>query len=385
MGKMELLLLDEDELYGERLAAYVDRSACAARVRVRQFTRQEPVERWLAEATNRSSCLLVVSDEFYHLARKLCADVRAAVISESFAGCGVDGGLLVLYRFQPLHVIVGELLAFWERGPDEAPVPPVHRTQILTLYSAVGGSGKTITALHLAKQLAFRGQRVFYLGFEPSSTVDLLLASEQPSRFVELMQATRSSSGQLAAKLELLKSHAPLLGIDYAAPAPAAAKRGSPEIGAQEVRCLLEALIGLNRYECIIVDAESSLHPRARTALEMSDVVWWMVLDDFSCLHKTGTYRKLLPSLSGVRFVVNPCTGAGFNEFARHGIPVSAGLPYMAQWKHADTPELMLADSVFAERVRELYVAMMHEAIGHETIEEGGGLLATVQLGDQRG
>ncbi|MCD1257472.1 AAA family ATPase [Paenibacillus athensensis] len=379
MGKIELLLLDEDELYGERLALCAERPEFAARVRVRLFTRMEQVELWLAGAGNRGQIMLAVSDEFYHLARKVCADVRAAVISESFAGCGSDEGLLVLYKFRPLHEIVGELLAYFEQAPGKAVAVPVHRSQILTVYSAVGGSGKTTTALHVAQWLAFRGQRVFYLGFEPSAAIDRQLHGEQPSRYTELMQlAAQMPPGQLAVQLERMKSHAPLLGIDFIA--PSAAVKSSFDVGGQEVRCLLEALLALNSYECIIVDTDSSLHPRVRTALDMSDAVWWLVLDDFSCLHKTGTYRKLLPPLKNVRFVVNQFMGECFNEFERHDVPISGILPYMPQWKNAEPTEANFADSPFAQRVHQLYAAMMFEALDKY---EGQG--ESVRLGHAKG
>jgi cellulose biosynthesis protein BcsQ len=352
MDKIQLLLLDEDTLYAERLAAFIRSSEFADKLQTKLFTKMEYLEK-LLEA-DRNSFVLIVSEAFIADCMNYQESLCVLSISNFIQNEGPsDSEIPSLYRFQPLQQLLTRVLAHYKEKNAGYKPQSKKTAQVVSLYSAVGNSGKTLSAVHLSRELAFRGQRVFFLSLESPSFAFQLLQGADPQHFSQLLYYIKSNPELLGAKLELFKKNDPRLGFDFLSPCHHI--REAQEMSGHDTQQLIEAILTLNSYDYIVLDLEASLQPRISQALKLSDHILWMVLDDLNCLHKTKSISKMIGSLSNVHYVLNKYTGSVFNDFNSADIMFDGYLPYIPEWKTVHAAEQIVTASIFSDQVMDIF------------------------------
>jgi cellulose biosynthesis protein BcsQ len=356
MDKIQLLLLDDDQLYADNVMSFVRATEFADKVQVKLFTKIELMMQLLEKEAAAS--IVIISDAFLPKWRSIPSSVMVLHVSNTLSThIESEDGLPSLYRFQPLHQLLTRILAYYTERNLGGVVPSKKTTQVVSLFSSVGSSGKTSAAIHLAKQLSFRGKRVFYLNLESLSSVNQLLQGGEQQNFSQILYYLRSSPALLGPKLELLKSYDPRSGIDYLTPCNHI--RELQEMSGEDIRILVEALVSLKSYDYILLDLEASVHFRIMKSIEVSDLVLWMIMDDLNCLHKTVALRKAIASQTSIHFILNKFTGSLYNDFDSAGILIKGYLPYIPEWKTVHAPEQVWSSSIFSEQIYELFESLI--------------------------
>lgn len=368
MKKFQLYVLDDDEEYGQRLASYIRASEFGERMQVKLFSKLELIFEVL-EAQHAVGVLLL-SETYYRQLMDQRTSLHKIILSETIANSlDAETKIPFLYRFQSLHHLLTRLQAFYaEKLNEERSGHRVNKTSVVSIYSSSGNSGKTMTAIHLAKQLSFRGERVFYLSLESVSSTSLWLMGET-GRFSQLIYYLKSSPGLLGPKLQLLKSFDPQLRFDYLSPNDQV--REMQEISGEQIRVLIDALISLNEYEYIIIDLEASVHPRIVKGLEVSDHIIWLVRDDLNDVYKTKVLTKQLGAIQNVHFVMNKYIGIQTNDLSELGRDIAFNLPYIPEWKSIRTPEQMWESSLFSEQAYEMAATLFLNKRSSSSRDEG--------------
>jgi len=268
-----------------------------------------------------------------------------------------------VYRFQSLNQLTARIVALYgQEGLVPITSQGNRRTRIISIYGSSGSVGKTMAAIHLAKQLSFRGERVFYLSLETISSAALWLQGDRAG-LSQLLYYVKSKPELSGPKLELLKSHDSRWRIDYLS--PSGHIREMQELTGEDVRMLLETLDALNKYDIIIVDLEASVHPRIIKSLELSDHTLWLVTDDLGDLYKARALMNTLGDTRNVHFLISKYTGKIVNDFSLLGSHEVRGyLPYMPEWKSVHTPEQIWQSAFFSEQVHDAYQACVSGAAG---------------------
>ncbi|MBD0379379.1 hypothetical protein [Paenibacillus sedimenti] len=368
MGKIQLFVLDDDSVYVERLAAFIRNSEFAEKLHVKLFTKLE----FVMELLDRPQCegILLMSEAYFPQLMNRCTSLIKIILSETIASSSdAEAKVPFLYRYQSLHQLLSRLVAFYWEKQKTGTAHGSRSTQVLSIYSSAGNSGKSITAIHLAKQLSFRGERVFYLSLETVSSASLWLQGDL-ARFSHILYYLKSTPELLGPKLELLKSCDQRLRIDYMAPKDQI--REMQEMTGDAVRLLIEALTALDQYDFIIVDLEASVHPRILKALELSDHILWLLLDDLSDMFKTQALYKQIGSLQQLHFVINRYTGKHLNDLSVLGNNIVKGhLPYIPEWKSLHTPEQVWQSALFSEQVYDMFHACISGPLTFDLNEKG--------------
>ncbi|MEW9698820.1 hypothetical protein [Paenibacillus sp. SI8] len=353
MTKIQLYVLDDDTVYADRLAAFVRTSEFAERLQVKLFTKLDYVIELMENP--QLDGILLLSEVYYPQLTNTHASLCKIILSETITNSQeAEVKVPFLYRFQSLQQLLSRLIAFYWEKLMVTSTPGHKGTQILSIYGSVGSNGKTITAVHLAKQLSFRGERVFYLSLESISSASAWMQGDS-TRFSQILYYLRSTPELLAPKLELLKSHDPRLRVDYMTPRDLI--REMQEMTGEDVRIFIEALVHLNQYDYIIIDMEAAVHPRIVKALELSDHIFWIVLDDLNDVFKTQALLKQIGNLHKVHLIVNKYTGKLANDFTGLNNPVKGYLPYIPEWKIIHTAEQIWQSVLFSEQVYEIFTA----------------------------
>lgn len=361
MKKLQLFVLDDDMFYAERLAIFIRATEFAERVQVKLFSQVELLMQVLEEPNLKG--VLLISDAFYPLLQHHRTSLSKIFLSQHIRNSdSLETVHPFLFRFQPLHELISHIQALYtERSPSSSGRTQSNRTRVISVYSSSGNSGKSITAVHMAKQLAFRGERVLYLSLESTSSASQWLQGES-GRLSQLLYYLKDSSESIGPKLALLKSHDATRRFDYLTPIEQ--MREMQEMSGEQVKKLIASIVGLSVYDTLIVDLETSVHPRIIKSLELSDAIIWLLRDDWNDSFRTKTLLKQMSSFPQIHFVMTSFRGTQTNSFDFLGKELTFKLPYIPDWKVMSSAEQVWQSDIFSEQVYVMLQAVCNETEG---------------------
>lgn len=357
MGDFRILIADPDREFVETLVGSASR-LFAANVRLRAVTRPELLSEAFSHGLHPH--VLLVAEEWLDMPIDAPEGCLVVGLGESrrVDGAGQAGRpAAVVPKYQPLfRMIDGLKLLYREHFPDRK-VDEQRQTSVMTFYSTQGGAGKSTVAFLLAERLAARGRRVLLLSLENVSWLPLRCPdSARKNGFSRALYCVKTDPDGLAGKWEQLRSTDAETGIDFLSPVSETAEWA--ETTESDISRLIGILSGMNAYDRILLDLDSSPSSRLRAAFATGGPIWWLLTEDEACLYKTSILRNqkrndVFPDVFGsravVRFILNKARRPSAELFERYGIPLVASLPWAetcAPGRNDDATE-RLADAVF--------------------------------------
>ena len=220
-----------------------------------------------------------------------------------------------------------------EQTPPRLSVPPPEeaprRGRVVTVFSAKGGSGKTMLATNLAAVLADRGRRQVCI-------VDLDLAFGDVAIAMQLFPARTIADAvplngaiDSSAVAAMLTHHSAGLSAIVAPTEPSAAESIHPTLIAH----LLDVL--RNDFDYIVVDTRAAFDDEVLAALDVSDLIALIVTPDVPALKTLKITLETLMELSysrdTFRLVLNRCdakVGISHAEVEKTAqLPISGLIP----------------------------------------------------------
>lgn len=248
MGKWTLGLLDKDESYMDRLLSFVRTSEYKDRFLLRTFTRFESV---IDEEEQLD--ILLAHPELLD-GTKLNKPFRTILLLDEEKEED-DPSQPSIYRFQPLNQLCSKLTALALDAVNRTQLPGTDtETRVISIYSTVGGSGKTTLAVNLARELSLQQYKVFYLCMESFSSAPMFSQGSGNRAFERLLYYVKSGAPQLDAKLEWLKSIDSESKAEYIEPCGSVAEM--EEMTGDDAGTLISALKNKN-YDYVIIDCDS--------------------------------------------------------------------------------------------------------------------------------
>lgn len=362
LAKMLLVLLDNDAYFADMLSIYIRSSEYAERFSFRVFTTSEEGFRFVEET--REPFIMMIHESWMPLPDSAYRVKTGCtvLISDSVK----VGGLLeypVLFKFQPLNRLLSDITVHYNEYCENEPLRGGRGARSLAVYSSVGGSGKTTTAVHLARQLIMQGEKVLYLSLE-RLTSKAWFAEEsggESEAFSRMLYYAKTNPGVLAAKIEQLKRTHVDLKFDYVPPSTHLQEMS--EMESADLQGIVQGAKGSGLFDWVIMDLDSFPSPVTLKALHAADHVLWLVLDDCIHLEKTaqlvqsfreGEAVRERFSMEHVTFLLNKSTGHTVNDFSRYGITCRGELPYVPEWKSVAHVEQMVSASFAASVVHEI-------------------------------
>jgi cellulose biosynthesis protein BcsQ len=353
MGKIELIIADRDPIYLEYFSNFIRTTDFSDKFILKSFSRKESLEEYL-KSQSRVDILLVQSNLFPNY---LSAPEGSTMIYLTDDDKGLeDTDILALYKYQPLNQLLSIVRSHYleNKNYQSSRASEDSRTQVIAIYSGMGGSGKTTTALNIARQMASVEKKVLYLNFELLNSTGLLFPTEEGNHFTRILYYLKSNTSQLMTKIEELKRHDLQTRIDYFE------RLHNPEemldMTKEDVKVLLDTIVSMDYYDLVILDLESSTHERIVSALINSDYIFWLLQDDVQCLEKNrlllAEYERLLdksysPLINKTKFVMNRYTGKLANNLREYGFVLDGYLPYIPEWKTVNQFEQLMKASFF--------------------------------------
>jgi cellulose biosynthesis protein BcsQ len=361
MNKLQLILVDSDKEFVSMVTDYIQTSEYALKYVIKSFTQKSSLETYLT--LSKEDHILLINRNLLGIDLEL-NNVTCVILLSEIVPTTEHEMYQLVYKYQPLNLLFSQVmgvylekfsdLSFIQSGKNQ-------KTQVISIYSASGRSGKTVVALNLAQQLVLQEKKVLLISLETISSLSVLLKLESGQQFSQILYYLRSDVSKLASKLQSLKSYHAELGIEYIN--PILNIREMNEISKSDIQSLIEALTTTEEYDFILIDLESSMHARVIGSMESSDRIFWIVQDDIQSLHKTQVMFTEYIALSETNerrrdasiFILNREIGAMINRFNVEGASIQESLPYVPQWKSVSSGEQLLSSLEFKQSVQKLF------------------------------
>lgn len=368
MKRICMGLLTKDEAYGQRLLAYVRESSYRDIIAPVWYTDAEQcLNRLALEAgprvllTDEGIVAEVPDRESLNL-----ADCPLLLLEDE--GTGDCPGMIRTVKYQPLNLLLDLVLKSAALQQDQAysVAGKPERRYILSVYSAVGGAGKTVFTYMAARLLMRMGFRPLVLSLETNPSVCWRFRKGEDDAFGQaLFQTGKGKHELLPSPIDrycISAQQGRLLIL------PAAENRDElEEMGSEDTVRLIAGAAASSWADIVLIDLDSSLHPRVTASMQQSDKVVCLVPDELIALDKTrgiwGQLEKHTPGLKDkLSLLITKCNGTP-SKLAMLEREAEDALPFQPEWQNLSSMEHDLSQpTLYQERLYGWLVRTMNLA-----------------------
>ncbi|HEY0828985.1 MAG TPA: AAA family ATPase [Bacilli bacterium] len=372
MEKIKLIIADEDPNYLELFANYIRSSEYNNKCFIKSFSQLVSLEQYVQE---HSVDILLISPSMLSRLKEwnkcICINLLLEQKQETANYETLDKEYPVVQKYQSLHKLMAQVLSGYTSRNKSGIIPSKgdRKTEVWSIYSSTGACGKTTLAVNMAKQLGIQQWKVFYLNLEMLSSLLAILpdSADKNNEFSEMLYYLKSDKKQLAAKIEIIRNRNAVCKFDYFLPLTNI--KEILEISREDSASLIRFLVSLSIYDLIIIDLDASIHERNLGAMDQSDRIVWVLLDEQQSLYKTNqlleewkeNHKEMFQQFMDKTFyVVNKYTGSLSNYFKTYpDFNIIGCLPYIPEWKYVQHNDQIYTSVPFNEQLLKLGSAML--------------------------
>lgn len=360
MSKMKLVLLDTDAYFIEMVTSYVRSTDYSATFTVSAYTTKEAGFAFIERSGE--PFILLAHDSFLPLPERVYDREHGCMLIVSDLQVVADiVEYPVVCKYQPLNQLMSIVVSHYNEFATHRTLKGNRSSQVISVYSAVGGSGKTMTAVHLARELVLAGRRVFYATLEelPGASWFEPFPAEEASHFSRMLYYGKTDAKLQTARVERYKRTHSVMGFDCF-PGNGEAMELA-EMSEADTETLVRSLQNTGGYDYIVLDLDSSLHPRVQCALKQSDHIVWLVADERIQWEKTKVRIRQTANgqsdsdwMKKLTVIVNKFSGTLSNDAHDLPAPIKGYLPYIPEWKSFARMDSVQARCAFSESLASL-------------------------------
>ncbi|NBI27857.1 AAA family ATPase [Chengkuizengella marina] len=362
MDKILLIVASNDREYIDGFSSYIRTSEIGKEFSITFFTDQQLINEYLQK--NAAANVLLIDETWMSV--EVNTSINIQVLCESNKGLE-NCNYKYHFKYQPIN----DLLMAVKKGYIETYniVPEnknsqAHKTKVISVFSPAGGSGKSVFSINLIKQLTMMDEEVFYLNLETIYPFQFYIQSDDlTNQFSKLLYYIKTNPAFLQNQLDDYLSYHPVLHCDYIN--PSSQMNDTLDLQLNDIKTYIQLIKETKKYNAIIIDCSSSLHERMIGALQQSDYIMNILIDDIQCILKMKQLIQESNELSGVGlseilsskniYIMNKYTNECKNNLDEHGFYIHAYLPYIPQWKSVKHIDQLLTQDVFNEKVIQAY------------------------------
>lgn len=281
MSKFNLVLADSDVWYIDSLSRYI-RSTYANKFNISIFTSKPILEGFLSNNSSKADILLASPDMLPEKIQDINAAttillVDSTVPLQQSAFPGIN-------KYQPGETIFNKIVEICSgtNSRIQEIFKGTRGAYVISVYSPVGGSGKTIISIYLSVLLSRMGLRVFYLNLESLGTTDFLMNSSDShgsrDSFNDILFYLQENREKLAARINTLKRTDIQNNISFFNSSGCSLELD--EITEYELEKLVTEMRQIDQFDTIVVDTDSVLNPRSMAMLYNSDSIVLVTLQN---------------------------------------------------------------------------------------------------------
>lgn len=183
----------------------------------------------------------------------------------------------VIKKYQSAEKIVSDIMNIYVSGCKEAsPIKEGRRTCIVSVYSPVGGSGKSSVAAGLSILSAGRGLKAFYLNMEDMSCSEGFFSGDSEQCFSNVIFHLKGRESNHSIVMEGAKCRDARTGVFFFRPPDNSLEMH--ELTQEDIAALFKAFRSNAFYDVVFVDMPCATDKRCTALLSGSDVILSVLL-----------------------------------------------------------------------------------------------------------
>lgn len=262
MLNLEIAICESDQGYAKKLSSYLMSNVYHV-ISVQVFSN----ETFLLEFLNNNSIDILLITEKMYLNLQNKTNVKSVMIlAEHYINCGLLD-LPYIEKFQQGKNILNKIITYYTSNSNRELVSKEDKkTELIGIYSPLGGCGKTTISIAIANTLSFQGGNTLFMSLEEIPSYSLLFDKTLESSMSDLFYHVKKKTSNLLMKMEGIQR------IDYST----GLKYVPPPLYFEDIinfeeeywEHLINYLLETNYYDYIVLDFTSNLSKRNKLLLE---------------------------------------------------------------------------------------------------------------------
>jgi cellulose biosynthesis protein BcsQ len=287
--KINLIIADADESYLQGVTAYITEKQ-SSKFNVHSFSDKNHLEGFLSQ--NKKNDILLISpelfsDSFTEKGITLVAILSTGRLSREFLSYEI------VNKYQLGDSLVSNILnLFSDKSTDIIVHSGETNTRVISVFSPIGGSGKTTIAYGSALKLAESGLKVFYLNFENIPSTPAFFETGSEFNLSHVFYYLKAKSKNLSLKIDGIRLEDAYSGIHYFNPPERLTDINDTK--PEEYSMLINELKAMNCYDVIIIDTSPFLDKKNISILSDSDEILFIVTPEITSYTRTQQTIKEL-------------------------------------------------------------------------------------------
>lgn len=283
LSKVNLLIADADEQYVEGLVAFLSENYYKL-FQITSFTNSEHLSKYLVFEGHKIDVILI--NENILIDKDLIDKIKIKVNFTNNKIKEDKQGNYCIHKFQSCDKIAMSLLDIFTEGSEKQVVGDkgYKRTKVISIFSPIGGSGKTSFAVALSKKLTSLSYTCFYLNFEYIPITDKYFSSTKNGYSMSnILYNLKEKNKNMPLKIELSKN-IDQSGVHYFSPLESLQELD--EMTDEEINMLFSSFKEMSIYDFLIVDMSALLSRLNINILQNSDEVYLLTTNSNICQDK---------------------------------------------------------------------------------------------------
>lgn len=365
MKKINLVIASNNLEYLEYLLSFLRESEYADSFIIKTFSKRETLIEFLQ--INNQFELLLVEPQLLPQNIVLANTIIIQLLDNPQTN--TETTYHSVYKYQPLNLLFSQITAIYSdtNGQVLNNIDQNRDKRVISVYSTTGGVGKTTIAINVAREAAFRGNKVFYLNLEWISSNPSFFATSNSFDFSKVIYYLKSNRGQLNSKLSGLKRYDPTIKVEYFD--SVLNPNELLDLTVEDIQILIDTLFEVGGYELIVIDLDATLNDYVIGAFNCSNNIIWALLDNPIYIDKTEQllnqlklfFKNQYPAYEHkILFIHNRYLGNISNDFngLKISIDSSLNLPYVPEWKFIDNIVQLYGNEQFNQQIQKLYATL---------------------------
>ncbi len=291
--RLKMVVADGDKSYLEALEEYLI-SNYQHRFQLSFFSRTEYLEDMLSKE-NKALDILLISSEMFSKDLKIQQVKKVFILSNGKLDLDIDS-VTIINKYQSCDALVTALMDVVSDGQlNNDNKFSKSNGKLITIYSPIGGSGKTTVAVATATLLAQMGRQVFYLNLEGISTMELYFRNESQYNLSNLYYFIKNRRKNISLKLEVMQTKDPLTEVAYLASGENPLE--GEEINETDIEYMLTEFKESGLYDYIIIDLPSNLDTKTIQVMNQSHYVMMLINPNLVSTVKAQQFFSVIDKL----------------------------------------------------------------------------------------
>ena len=302
MAKISLVIVEPDRPYITSLTDFFS-ERYGDKLKITCFTEVQYLEKYFQK--NKKIDILLIKPEMYYeeIPKQL---IRNIIILSGKKDLTEFKGYPIVKKYQTGEELYKELLNIYttnNSGVDQILENSNKEVSITTVYSPIGGIGKTTIAIALALTLCKLSKAVLYLNLEDIQSTPAFFNCTCSRNLSDLLYFVKDRNDKFQEKLQTIVLKDITSGLNYFGPVDSVLD--IEDLNSEDTKFLMESLYKTNRYEYIIIDLSSRFNSNYNEILSKSSKVLIPIGQDKLSSVKLDNLLKQTDKLDNFYFIIN--------------------------------------------------------------------------------